>query len=77
MRFYKAHRDRMRTLLRRSVCTAVRAGLMELALQAVDGTRIAANASMRHTHDAKELRRLLARAEEAISELEAQKRHRR
>ena len=71
-RFYKAHRDRMRTLLRRSVRTAVRAGLMELALQAVDGTRIAANASMQHTHDAKELRRLLARAEEAISELEAQ-----
>ncbi len=45
---------------------------MELALQAVDGTRIAANASMEHTHDAKGLRRLLARTEEAISELEAQ-----
>ena len=71
-RFYKAHRDRMRTLLRRSVRTAVRAGLVELAVQAVDGTRIAANASMKHTHDAKELRRLLARTEEAISELEAQ-----
>ena len=71
-RFYKAHRDRMRTLLRRSVRTAVRAGLVELALQAVDGTRIAANASMEHTHDAKGLRRLLARTEEAISELEAQ-----
>lgn len=71
-RFYKAHRDRMRTLLRRSVRTAVSAGLVELALQAVDGTRIAANASMRHTHDAKELRRLVARTEEAISELEAQ-----
>ena len=71
-RFYKAHRDRMRTLLRRTVRTAVRAGLVELAIQAVDGTRIAANASMKHTNDAKGLRRLLARAEQAISELEAQ-----
>ena len=71
-RFYKAHRDRMRTLLRRTVRTAVSAGLVELAIQAVDGTRIAANASMKHTIDAKGLRRLLARTEQAISELEAQ-----
>ena len=71
-RFYKAHRDRMRTLLRRTVRTAVSAGLVELAIQAVDGTRIGANASMRHTHDAKGLKRLLARTERAISELEAQ-----
>ena len=62
----------MRTLLRRTVRTAVSAGLVELAIQAVDGTRIAANASMKHTNDAKGLRRLLARAEQAISELEAQ-----
>lgn len=71
-RFYRAHRDRMRTLLRRTVRTAVSAGLVELAIQAVDGTRIGANASMRHTHDAKGLKRLLARTERAISELEAQ-----
>ena len=70
-RFYKAHRDRMRTLLH-TVRTAVSAGLVELAIQAVDGTRIAANASMKHTIDAKGLRRLLARTEQVISELEAQ-----
>ena len=35
-RFYKAHRDRMRTLLRRTVRTAVSAGLVDLAVQAVD-----------------------------------------
>ena len=34
-RFYKAHRDRMRTLLRRTVRTAVSAGLVDLAVQAV------------------------------------------
>ncbi len=54
-RFYKAHRDRMRMLLKRTVRTAVRAGLVELAIQAVDGTRIAANAGTRHTHDAQGL----------------------
>ena len=63
-RFYKAHRDRMRTLLRRTVRTAVSAGLVDLAVQAVDGTRIAANASMQHTHDAVWLlQRLLTRTE--------------
>ncbi len=71
-RFYKAHRDRMRTLLRRTVRTAVSAGLVDLAIQAVDGTRIAANAGTRHTHDAQGLQRLLSRTEQAIADLEAQ-----
>ena len=71
-RFYRAHRDRMRTLLRRTVRTAVSAGLVDLAVQAVDGTRIAANASMQHTHDAVWLQRLLTRTEQAIAALEAQ-----
>ena len=71
-RFYKAHRDRMRTLLKHTVRTAVRAGLVELAIQAVDGTRIAANAGTRHTHDAQGLQRLLSRTEQAIADLEAQ-----
>ena len=71
-RFYTAHRDRMRTLLRRTVRIAIRAGLVDLAMQAVDGTRIAANAGMRHTHDAQELQRLLTRTEQALADLEAQ-----
>ena len=71
-RFYKAHRDRMRTLLRRTVRTAVSAGLVDLAVQAVDGTRIAANASGARTHDAAGLRRLLERTEQALADLEAQ-----
>ena len=52
--------------------TAVSAGLVDLAVQAVDGTRIAANASMQHTHDAVWLQRLLTRTEQAIAALEAQ-----
>lgn len=71
-RFYAAHRDRMRALLRRTVRTAVKAGLVDLAVQAVDGTRIAANASSRHTRDAAGLRRLLERTEQALADLEAQ-----
>ena len=71
-RFYKTHRDRMRSLMRRTVRTAVKAGLVDLALQAVDGTRIAGNASRGRTYDAEGLRRLLDRVEAAISDLEAQ-----
>ena len=71
-RFYRAHRERMRALMRRTVRTAVKAGLVDLALQAVDGTRIAANASRDRTFDAKGLRRLLDRVEAAIKDLEGQ-----
>jgi transposase len=71
-RFYRAHRERMRALMRRTVRTAVNAGLVDLALQAVDGTRIAANASRDRTYGAKGLRRLLDRVEAAIKDLEGQ-----
>lgn len=71
-RFYTAHRDRMRGLLRRTVRTAVKAGLVDLALQAVDGTRVESNASGERTLDAEGLKRLLERTEAAIEELEAQ-----
>lgn len=71
-RFYRAHRERMRDLMRRTVRTAMKAGLVDLALQAVDGTRIAANASRDRTFEAKGLRRLLDRVEAAMEDLEAQ-----
>ncbi len=70
-RFYRSHRERMRVLLSRTVRTAVKAGLVDLALQAVDGTRIAGNASSDRTYDAEGLRRLLERTEAAIADLEA------
>jgi len=71
-RFYQAHRQGMRTLLKRTVRIAVRAGLVDLALQAVDGTKVGASASRDRTLDAEGLRRLLARTEAAIGELEAE-----
>ena len=44
-RFYKAHRPAMRSLLKHTVRTAVEVGLVDLAVQALDGTKIAANAA--------------------------------
>jgi hypothetical protein len=62
----------MRVLLKRTVRTAVVMGLVDLAVQAVDGTKIMANAAKDRTYDAAQLERLLKRTEAAIAELEAQ-----
>jgi hypothetical protein len=45
---------------------------VDLAVQAVDGTRVGANAAGDRTYDAAGLNRLLGRTEAAIAELEAQ-----
>lgn len=71
-RFYKAHRSTMHNLLKHTVRTAVEVGLVDLAIQAVDGTKIAANAAGDRTYDAEGLERLLARVQDAIEEIEAQ-----
>lgn len=71
-RFYKAHRQAMRKLLTHTVATAVELGLVDLAVQAVDGTKVAANAAGDRTHDVASLERLLERTEAAIAALEAQ-----
>ena len=71
-RFYKAHRQSMRKLFERTVHTAVTMKLLDLAVQAVDGTKVSANASVYRTHNAKELHKLLNRVEAAIHDLEAQ-----
>jgi len=55
-----------------TVRTAVELGLVDLAIQAVDGTKVAANAAGDRTYDAAGLQRLLERVESAITELEAQ-----
>ena len=62
----------MRGLLKRTVRTAVAMGLVDLAVQAVDGTKVIANAAKYRTYDAAQLERLLERTEAAIGELEAQ-----
>ena len=71
-RFYKDHRLAMRGLLKYTVRTAMELGLVDLAVQAVDGTKISANAAGDRTYDAARLKRLLERTEKAIAELEAQ-----
>jgi transposase len=71
-RFYQAHRAGLRSLFRRTVRIAVHLGLVDLALQAVDGTKLAANAAKDRTYDERGLTKLLARVETTIAELEAQ-----
>jgi transposase len=70
-RFYLEHRQAMRKLLKRTVRTAVVAGLVDLAVQAVDGTKLAGNAAKARTYDEAGLAKLLERTEAAIAELEA------
>ena len=71
-RFYQAHRNQLRGLLRHTVQIAARLGLVDWALQAVDGTKVAGSASSSRTYDAQQLERLLERTERAIADLEAQ-----
>jgi len=55
-----------------SVAVAVNIGSVYLAAQAIDGTKVIANASGDRTCDEVKLARLLDRAETAIASLEAQ-----
>ena len=71
-RFYKGHRQAMRKLFERTVRTAVAMKLVDLAVQAVDGTKVVSNASVNRSYDAEGLRGLLDRLERAIADLEAQ-----
>ncbi len=69
-RFYKDHRNEMRHVFKLTVKTAVSMNLVDMAVQAIDGTRIAGNASKDRTYDAKGLARLLERTQKVIDELE-------
>ena len=71
-RFYKEHRQSMRKLFERTVSTAESMELVDMAVQAVDGTKVASNASVNKSYDAAGLRGLLERLERAIADLEAQ-----
>jgi transposase len=71
-RFYQAHRTGMRGLLKRTVRVAVETGLVDLAVQAVDGTRVAGSAARERTLDAAGLADLPGRVQTAIADLEAQ-----
>ncbi len=71
-RFYKAHRQAMKSLFKRTVRTAVSLELVDLAVQAVDGTKMHANAAKVKSKDADQLRELLAQVGKAIADLESQ-----
>ena len=62
----------MRALLTRSIRVAVKTDLLDLALMAVDGTKLRANAAVERSLDAEGLTKLLVRTETAIAKLEAQ-----
>lgn len=71
-RFYKANRQEIRHLFKMTVKTAFNMNLIDLSIQAVDGTKVAANANKDRTCDAKGLERLLERLDDAIHDLEKQ-----
>jgi len=71
-RFYQAHRQAMRKLLKYTVATAVKIKLIDLAVQAIDGTKIPANAARDRNYAVSDLERLLGRTEKAIAEMETQ-----
>ncbi|MCH7552524.1 MAG: transposase [Chloroflexi bacterium] len=71
-RFYQANRQQLRKLLKRTVHVALDLGLVDLVLQAVDGTKVAANAARDRMVDAAGVERLLDRVDAALADLEAQ-----
>jgi len=71
-RFYQTHRQSMRWLLKCTVRTTVAVGILDLAVQAVDGTKVAANAAGDQTYDMAMLERLPGKTVGAIGDLEAQ-----
>jgi transposase len=71
-RYYKENRDEIRHLFKLTVRTALNMNLIDLAVQAVDGTKVAANANKDRSYDARGLERLLLRLDEAIRDLEKQ-----
>lgn len=70
-RWYRTHREQLKVLLRQTVLTAVELEMVDLALQAVDGTKIVANARKSRMLTAAELTALEEQLETAIADLEA------
>ena len=71
-RFYCHNRTSMRKMVKRTVRTAVKLGLVDLAVQALDGTKMSGNATGDRSYGVKGLERLMKRVDEAIADLEAQ-----
>jgi len=71
-RFWRAHREALKGVFRQGVQVAVKADLVDLALQAVDGTKITAQVSTRKAWHRDTLRRDLKCLDAAIEEISAQ-----
>jgi transposase len=70
-RFYRDHRSEIARLVHKTVRTAAQAGLVDLALLAVDGSKVAGSARRDRTMTAEELEALATRTEAVIAEVEA------
>ncbi len=71
-RFYKKNRDSFKLLFKGTVNAAIKLGMVDMAVQAVDGTKIMGNASKSRTYSEAALKQLLERTDAAIADLEAQ-----
>ena len=56
----------MRVPIKQSVRTAAKVGLVELAIQSVDGTKVKGNATRFQTFDEKGLKQLMKKVDKAI-----------
>jgi transposase len=71
-RFWDEHRAAMRLVLQQSVTVAVTSELVDLAVLAVDGTKVRANAANERSLTAAQLEALLGRLEQEIARVEDQ-----
>lgn len=70
--FYDQHRDQLRALLKQTVKIAIAANLLDLALQAVDGTKLLANAARERSLTPTELEQLEQKLDGRLARLESQ-----
>ncbi len=71
-RFYEAHREGLGGLFARSVRTAVRLDLVDLAVHAVDGTKMRGSVARADLRSAAGLQRLLEGVNEVLAEVDSQ-----
>jgi transposase len=71
-RFWRMNQKTIRGVFRESLRLAVEAGMVGLALHAVDGTKIQAKASTRTVWSRKDLEKFLARVDQKVAALEAE-----
>ena len=71
-RFWKANKKALKAIFKKTVQVALKLELVELVVQAIDGTKIMASCSKHGSFDATHLRRIEGKLEESIKVLEQQ-----